>query len=266
MKSEISPASLLDGERLDDINENLHLIQKKGALTFGTDAYLLAAFARALPQAVCADLGSGTGVAALLCLTRNKYRRAYAIEIQAEFCSLIGRNAALNRMEERVSVLEKDIRELSASDFDEQPAVVISNPPYMRAGAGLCASDARMEIARRELNGTIDDFCAAASAILPSGGLFYTVYRPERMPELMRALHAARLEPKRMITVYPYTDSRPCLILVESRKDAGAELIQSPPLIIYKARNDRVYTPPMQRIYDTFTLDFLFESGKGIEQ
>ena len=35
---------LFEGERLDIVNENIRLIQKKNGLTFGTDAYLLAAF------------------------------------------------------------------------------------------------------------------------------------------------------------------------------------------------------------------------------
>ena len=53
---------LLPDERLDVINEGLRLIQKKNGLTFGTDAYLLAAFVRPSPRAIAADLGSGTGI------------------------------------------------------------------------------------------------------------------------------------------------------------------------------------------------------------
>ena len=41
-------------ERLDKINEDLQLIQKKNGLTFGTDALLLAAFVGKLYRAVCA--------------------------------------------------------------------------------------------------------------------------------------------------------------------------------------------------------------------
>ena len=37
---------LQPGERLDEINEQLRLIQRENGLTFGTDAYLLAAFCR----------------------------------------------------------------------------------------------------------------------------------------------------------------------------------------------------------------------------
>ncbi len=255
--------TLYDGERLDYINENLSLIQKIGGLTFGTDAYLLSAFAKAVPDGTFADLGSGTGVASLLCLTRDKCRRAFAVEIQDEFCDLIRRNAELNAMRDRVSVLHKDIRDLTQADVGGTVSAVLSNPPYMPAGAGITGGDNRMETARRELNGTITDFCLAAARILTTGGTFYTVFRPDRLPELFTALRSARLEPKRMITVYPDTDSRPCLVLVESRKDAAPSLIQSPPLIIYQSRTERVYTDAMKRIYDTFSTEFLFSTKKG---
>ena len=254
---------IMDGERLDEINENLRLIQKIGGLTFGTDAYLLSAFAKDAEGGVLADLGSGTGVASLLCLTRNKYKHAYAVEIQDELCDLIARNAAMNGLGERVTVLHKDVRDLSQTDTDGTVSVVISNPPYMPAGAGITGADLRMETARRELNGTIADFCNAASRILTTGGLFYTVFRPDRLPELITALREARLEPKRMVTVYPDAESRPCLVLVESKKDAAPSLIQSPPLIIYKSSAERVYTDAMTRIYDTFSLEFLFAPKKG---
>lgn len=252
-----------DDERLDKINENLSLIQKIGGLTFTTDAYLLAAFARPSSNAAFADLGSGTGVAAFLCLARNKYRRGFAVEIQSEFCDLIRRNAALNRLEDRITVLEKDVREIRQADTGGTVSVVISNPPYMPAGSGFASATLQSDTARRELNGTAADFCAAAARILSTGGLFYTVYRPDRMAELISALRENHLEPKRMVTVYPDTQSRPCLILVESKKDAAPGLLQPPPLIMYESHESRVYTPTFQHIYDEFTMEHLFTASKG---
>ena len=34
---------IFEDERIDEVNENIRLIQKKAGLTFGTDAFLLAA-------------------------------------------------------------------------------------------------------------------------------------------------------------------------------------------------------------------------------
>ena len=39
-----SSVPLLPDERIDTVNERLRLIQKKHGLTYGTDAFLLAAF------------------------------------------------------------------------------------------------------------------------------------------------------------------------------------------------------------------------------
>ena len=251
-------------ERLDNINEQLRLIQKKNGLTFGTDAYLLAAFARSCPRGFCVDLGSGTGVIPLLCQTHGKYRHVTAAEIQPEFCDLIRRNTVLNGLEHSISVWEGDIRQLHPTHIPGSASVVLSNPPYMAAGSGLISAAKSMEIARRENNGTIADFCFAASRLLSTGGWFYTVFRPDRLADLISALRAASLEPKRMVTVYPDTESRPCLILVESLKDGAPELLQAPPLIVYQSSSDRTYTDAMQKIYDTFSMEFLFEHKKRI--
>ena len=62
---------LLPGERLDEVNEHIRLIQRKNGLTFSTDAFLLSAFCRPQPKARAADFGSGTGVIALLLAARQ---------------------------------------------------------------------------------------------------------------------------------------------------------------------------------------------------
>lgn len=246
---------LSDDERLDKINEDITIIQRTGGLTFGTDAYLLSAFVKKCKRA--AELGTGTGVASLLCLTKNKADRIYAFEVQSEFVSLSERNAGINGLEQRMTVLEKDIRMATQADTEGAVDTVFSNPPYMKADGGFSSKTDEMNTARRELNGTVYDFCAAASRLLRYGGMFYTVWRPDRLCDLFCALRNSDMEPKRMVTVYPDTNTKPCLVLVESKRGASPTLIQSRPLIIYK-ENTRKYTEDMQMVYDSFTLEHLF--------
>lgn len=247
--------TLLDGERIDKINENLSLIQKIGGLTFGTDTYLLSAFMKKCKTA--AELGSGTGVASLLCLTKNSAEKMYSFEIQPQFALLSQRNAALNGLGDRMAVAEKDIREISQTDTGGQIDAVISNPPYMKSDSGFSSKTEEMSIARRELNGTIVDFCEAAARILRHGGLFYSVWRPDRLCDLICAARSTGLEVKRMVTAYPDAKTKPCLVLTEAKKGAAPSLVQSRPLIIYKD-GTREYTEDMQMIYDNFTLEHLF--------
>lgn len=246
---------LMPDERLDHINEKLSLIQLKSGLTFGTDAYLLSAFVKKGRRG--ADLGSGTGVAALLCLTKEKVSHMYACEIQPRFSELCRRNAELNSLSHRMTVIGGDIRTVTEKDTEGCLDVVISNPPYMIPGGFENASH-EMNTARRELNGTINDFCAAAARLLKFGGLFYTVYRPDRLCDLLCALRANSLEVKKLVYVYPTKESAPCLILTESKKGASPSLVHSRPLIIYESGTTD-YTEDMQRVYDTCSLSHLFK-------
>ena len=249
-------------ERIDRINENLVLIQKKNGLTFGTDAFLLAAFARGQRRAQCVDLGSGTGVIPLLMLSRDKIGCGVAAEIQAPFVELIARNAQINGLQERLLALEADVRRLRVEQIgaalgaeNAYADMVTANPPYMKVNAGARNRDDEKYIARHEVAGGIADFCACAARLLRSGGLFYCVWRPDRISELMRALSQNRLEPKRMVFVHADEASEPSTVLVEARLDGAPSCKLLPPLLLHEVDSrscaHRPLTARAQRIYDT---------------
>ena len=247
--------TILPDERLDEVNEQIRLIQKKQGLTFGTDAYLLAAFIRPDPRAHAVDLGSGTGIIPLLLCAKNKIGSATAVELQASFAELIQRNAALNGMEDRITVQNADVRELSSAMLGKEVELVCSNPPYLKSNAGKTNLAEEKEIARHELHGTIFDFCAAASRLLKTKGRFACVFRAERLSDLFAGMRANRLEPKRMVMVHADQNAKPCMVLVEAVKDAAPSLIVSPPLFLYlpKQQGDtrRVMTDQAAEIYRT---------------
>ena len=246
-------------QRLDSINENLKIIQKKSGLTFGTDSYLLAAFARSFIHGSAVDLGCGTGVISLLCAQRKKYKRITAVEIQKEYADLAALNARINSLDTEIKVINADVRDIRASDIGCEADAVLSNPPYLGVGAGRSNISDELSIARRELNGTIYDFCRCASGLLRFGGTFSVVYRPDRLTDLLCAMRECKIEPKRMVTVYPTVVSRPCLVLIEGKKGAAPSLIEAPPLIVYKDKNSNEYTENMQLIYDNFSFEHILK-------
>ena len=245
-------------ERLDEINESLSLIQCRTGLTFGTDSYLLAAFARPVPRGTAVELGGGTGVVSLLAAARDRFAAVRAVELQPYFAELISRNAALNHLEDRVSSLCADVRDLSANTFGGEVHAVFSNPPYMKADSGRNNAAPEMNIARREENGTIADFCAAAKRLLRWGGSFTVVYRPDRFADLLCALRENGLEPKRAVLVYPSAADKPCLVLTEAKKGGSSGMIFARPLIIYADKAEQRYSDDMQKVYDDFSLEHLF--------
>ena len=238
-------------ERLDNVNESLRIIQKKNGLTFGTDAYMLAAFMRPEKYARAAELGSGTGIISLLCAARDRFAHIDAYEIQSEFAELGQRNITLNGMADNINQYCSDIRAIP-SDKNSSYDVVFSNPPYMKSGHGeRCAHDMKT-IARHEESGGIVDFCATAARLLKYGGKFYCVYRPDRLVDLIAAMRAHKLEPKRMTFIQPDTTAAASIVLIEAKSGASSSLKLTPPLIIYRdppSVTPRVMTEQAEAVY-----------------
>lgn len=226
---------LRDRETLHEVNEQIKLIQRTDGLTFGTDAYLLAAYLRPKKSAVAVDLGSGTGIIPLLCLARNKISRCTAVEIQPVFNELIGRNTELNGMADRLSALCADVREITAATVGGEVDIVTANPPYMAPASGARNTTDEKYMARHEVCGTVRDFCAAAGRLLKHGGRFVCVFRPERLGDLFEGLREAHLEPKRMTMVQATYASLPSMVLVEAVKYAAPSLLVTPPLCLWEA-------------------------------
>jgi len=235
-------------ERLDKVNENISLIQKKNGLTFGSDAYLLYAYMRAKKNAVAADLGAGTGIISLLSLAKQKFSFVYAVEVQEPFADLIERNAKENNFSDKMQVVLGDVRELSAKDIGRELDVVFSNPPYMTTDSGFQNRDSEKFIARHEVFGTIKDFCLAASRLLKYGGSFYVVYRPDRLVDLLLALREVSLEPKRMTYVHADSEHAPSLVLIEAKKGGASGLFLTKPLLLKNL--DGTDSPDMKFIYE----------------
>ena len=242
---------LLSDEKLTVVNENINLIQKKQGLTFGTDAYLLAAYVKEQKNATAVELGGGTGIISLLCAAKGKLSRIFCAEIQPSFADLIDRNAKLNLLDDKVVSMECDIRQIKSSDVGQEVDVVFSNPPYMKVDSGKRNASDEKHIARHEVCGDINDFCASAKRLLKHGGLFYCVWRPDRLTDLICALRDNSLEPKEMVFVHANTKSAPSIVLVKAKKGASSSVILSEPLFLNRDENSALLTERAQKIYES---------------
>ena len=238
--------------RRDRVNDNLELIQIEDGLTFGTDALLLAAYIdRKYKSAI--ELGSGTGIISMLLLTRNKVDIITALEVQEEYAHLTQDNAELNNLSDRLTVVHTDLRNHRANECE----LLFTNPPYMKNNSGKSNMSSKKNIARHEVNGTIDDFCKHGSRMLKFGGTFAVVYRQDRLSELMHAMHEATLEPKRLTLVYADCNSEPSMVLIEAKKGGKCGLKVTKPLIIYTSDEHKEYTSDMH---------FIMENGRFPEK
>ena len=236
----------------EKINDDISLFQNPGSLAFGTDAYLLSAYIRRQPKETACELGTGSGVISLLLSARNKFSRITAIEIQQPIADIAVRNVATNGFTDKIDVICADIRHREPSLFGKFSAV-FTNPPYLSSHSGKQNDNEADAISRHEIYGEIADFTAAAFDYLKYGGVFYTVYRPDRLTDLISACKQNRLEPKRMTIVYPTSSHIPSLVLLEAKKHGAPGIFVTKPLMIYREgmeQKNENYTDDMKYIYE----------------
>jgi len=241
--------SINENERVNIINEDLSLIENKNSLTFGTDAYLLSAYLPKKSRAVCVELGVGSGVISLLALTKKKCQHVYGFEVQNDIADIAKRNAELNGLSDKFTVINKDLRLCTATDTQKEVDVVFSNPPYMKKDSGKLNENENKNASRHEIFGEINDFCACAKRLLKHGGDFYIVYRPDRMIDLISALRNNNLEPKKLTFIHPNSSTPPSLLLISAKLGGKSGLVIDKPVYIYKDGTQE-YTEQFKRIYE----------------
>ena len=192
------------------------LRQSDSCFKLGRDSVRLASFATVRPGWTVCDLGCGVGSLLLLLSQRENTLSLTGVELDPTAADLARRNLADNGL--AGTIRTGDLREEGLLPPDTFH-LVISNPPYFRAGSGKSGGTARMDETC-----SVADLCRRAGRLTRTGGRFAVVYRQERLAELFAALAAARLEPKRMQLLAYDTKKPPYAVLVEAVKDGGPGL------------------------------------------
>ncbi|MBE6765833.1 MAG: methyltransferase [Clostridia bacterium] len=200
--------------------------------TFGTDAFLLADFASPKKKENACDLGTGCGIIPTLWLAKGEVRTVLGIDISAEACELARQTAAANGDTLRFEVMNLDMKELKGVVDREHFDLVSCNPPYFEPGSGYISPDPQRAAARAELECSINDVCAAAAYLLRYGGRFCLCHRPERTADVICAMRANGIEPKRMRMVENSPGRAPWLILIEGRRGGKPSLSIEKPFIM----------------------------------
>ncbi|MGL6200192.1 MAG: tRNA1(Val) (adenine(37)-N6)-methyltransferase [Lachnospiraceae bacterium] len=226
--------NLKSWERLDDLQLNgYEIIQNPEKFCFGMDAVLLSGFVKVKTGERVLDLGTGTGILPLLLAAKTNGRHFTGLEIQEESADMARRSVEHNGLSDKIEIITGDIREAANLFGSASFEVVTVNPPYMADTRGLKNPDSAKAIARHEVLCTLDDVLRESAKILEPKGRFYMVHRPWRLVEIITAMAAYRIEPKRMRFVHPYLEKEPNMVLIEGIRDGNSQLNVEPPLIVF---------------------------------
>ena len=237
-----------DDERLDDLQlKGLRLIQKKKGFCFGVDAVLLSDFCDVKKNDRVADLGTGTGIIPVLLAGKTPAKFIVGLEIQADMAQMAARSIVLNNLEDRVSIIQGDIKQakeiFGASSFN----LVVANPPYMNRGGGLVNPSDAKAISRHEILCTLADVVKAAAALLVPGGQFAMVHRPDRLVDIVWLMRNHQIEPKFLRFVHPSPYKKPNLILIKGTRNGNPQLKMMEPLYVYDEKGK--FSDEINKIY-----------------
>lgn len=238
----------METTQTDTLLNGYKIIQDKERFMFGIDAVLISDFARkTIKRKECGiDLGTGTGIIPLL-LT-NHVQKMTGLEIQEDSAEMAKQSVALNNLENKITVIQGDVKNANQIFAKHSFDFVISNPPYMIVDHGEQSPKDAKAIARHEVLCTLEDIISAADYLLKPHGCFYLVHRPFRLSEIFSSLYHHKMEPKRMQMVSPFKATEPNIVLLEARKNANPRLKIEPELIVYEKPGE--YTKNVQKIYE----------------
>ena len=109
-----------ENERIDDLQiKDYRIIQKTDGFCFGIDAVLLSDYARVKKKSKGIDLCSGTGIIPILMEGKYPLAHVEGLEYQEEFAKMAERSVKMNGQEEKVHIVQGDVRNIK-TDYERE--------------------------------------------------------------------------------------------------------------------------------------------------
>ena len=183
----------------------------RSALKVGTDAVLLGAAVTLLPEDQYAlDLGTGTGVIALMVAQRSPQLQITGIDIDEASALEAAENFANSPWAERLTALHQDALSFHPKhSFD----LIVSNPPYFESS--LKNPNQREATARHNDSLSLNSICRIACEQLSEQGRISLILPADSLVKLRRTAASWGLYPFRILMIHT-TEKKPAKrIIVE---------------------------------------------------
>ena len=240
----------VNAEYTDDalFDGRIRCLQHRRGYRFSLDSVLLGNFVSIRPAEKILDLGCGSGIVSLILAYRWPSCQIDGLEIQPELVKLARENVVQNNWQERIRIIQGDLRQIDKNIAAGQFDWVISNPPYRKKGSGRMNVQPEQLVARHENMADVASVVNAAFWALKNKGRAAFIYPAVRGATVLYELKKKGLEPKKMQTVFSYRGSAATLLLIEAVKGGGEELTILPPFYVYRTQEGEL-SPEMTDCY-----------------
>ena len=218
------------------------------AMKIGTDGVLLGAWADVAEARSILDVGTGTGLVAIMCAQRNAMAQVHGIDIVEDAVVEARDNMERTAWRERLSAEHADLRTYNP---DMRYDHIVSNPPFFLTT--LHSPDVVRAMARHADTLTYDDLIKAAEGLLNPGGRL-SVVLPTDCAQQFRRVAFERVWLTRVTDVVTREGEAPKRTLMEFRLSDKPLMPRAESLAIQAA--DGSYTEDYRRLTEQFYLNF----------
>lgn len=230
--------------------KQFHIDHSRCAMKVGTDGTLLGAWATLPPHAKkILDIGTGSGLIAIMAAQRHPIAKITAIDIDKDCVMQATENAVASPWAERIEVIESPLQEYSQEEkFD----VIISNPPYF--ADSMHSPDKQRTTARHTASLSFKELTDGVLRLLAEDGLF-AVILPTTESELLLSASRGRLFTWRRCEVWSTPESGARRIMLELKREPPKDLAQKEKIIIEQGGR-HVYSEEYKALTADFYLNF----------
>jgi len=176
------------------------IIQEKSAMKVGIDGVLLGAWAFAENPKKILDIGTGTGLIALMMAQRFPVAEIDAVEVDPEACSETVFNFGQSPWNDRLQLQQISFQQFAETNVEKYD-LIVSNPPFFENSVKI--KTVSRELARNSENLGLPDLFSGVKKILAEHGLFSIVFPALRLNELTGTASANELFLTRLTKVKP---------------------------------------------------------------
>ncbi len=220
-------------ETVSDIGGKFQIFQREDSFKFGTDAVLLARFARIRQKDVLYDFCSGTGAVGFFCHLLYRPHSIGFVEIDETMANLSRKTAEHNHISHLCHFHCTDLADFSPKGGEYADCITV-NPPYFLDHSGKVNQNSRLVDARHTRQFSHSILFEKSFQLLRDGGKLFLIQRAQNLAEILSGMRNYHIEPKRLRMVHSYPGKDASLFLVEGVKNGGIWLDCLPPLILYE--------------------------------
>lgn len=183
------------------------------AMKVGTDGVLLGAWTGITHSQRILDIGTGTGLIALMLAQRTETAQIMAVDIDLEAVMQASENIKASPWSNRIEVFQKDICTYTSEVLFD---TIVSNPPYFINS--LKCTDIQRNTARHTDTLNAFSLLKKVTELLTPEGTFSIIIPSEQTEELIQIAENQGLHPSRLTQIITRPGLSPKRSLVEFRK------------------------------------------------